>query len=97
MTQSDRLLAKVNAKLDYYKIIMVDRALEETGTYVEGKDVGYGLINKATQVVEHTSVMLPGILWQATHFESTLKSLLDEEETPDTTAAEGDVIPFGPH
>lgn len=93
----NELLQAANAELDFYEVMMVDKALGEDGNYVEASPAGYGLINKVTGVIEHTSTILPGVLWQATHFESTLKSLLEPEKTADTTATEGDVVPFLPH
>lgn len=95
MTKTE-MIAKANKSLEYYELRLVDKSLGEDGKWVEGKDVGYGLINKATGITEHTSVMLPGVLWQATHFESTLKSLLEEEEVAKTGPTGEDVVPFGP-
>lgn len=90
----NELIVKANKSLEYYELRLVDKALGEDGKYVEGNDVGYGLINKATGIVEHTSVMLPGVLWQATHFESTLKSLLEDEAAMPSAETGEDVVPF---
>lgn len=97
MTTQSNLLGNANKNLVYYEIVLVDKALGEDGKWLEGDSVGYGLRNKQTNIIEHTSVMLPGVLWQATHFESTLKSLLaDEDEVPGGDAG-ADVLPFGTH
>ena len=97
MTVSE-LLESVNKDLELYEIVLTERALGEDGKYVDGESAGYGLLNKVTGVMEHTSTILPGVMWQATHFETTLKSLTAAEgELADTTAADGDVVPFGPH
>jgi hypothetical protein len=44
--------------------------------------------------MEHSSTMLPGVMWQATHFEGTLKSMLGagDDEGP-TLATVEDIIP----
>jgi hypothetical protein len=71
------MLDKYNAGLKYYEVLPVDRAINEDGRYVEGTFVGYGISNKATGVIEHTNICLPAALYQATHFDDMLASLLD--------------------
>ena len=88
------MLTKANEGLQYYKIIFVDKALGEDSRYVEGPCVGYGLINLATGVIEHTSTVLPGVMWQAQHFEQTLKSLLEPETTGPVGVDSDDVVPL---
>ena len=97
MKTVSELLNKANSELTFYEIVLTQRALGEDGVYVEGDNAGYGLLNKVTGVMEHTSTILPGVMWQATHFESTLTSLLEADEKADLSVAEGDVVPFGPH
>ena len=93
----NELFTKINSSFEYYDVVLVDRALGEDGVYIEGEGVGYGLVNRVTGITEHTSTMLPGVFWQGQHFEGTLKSLLEVEAQPDTTAADSDILPFKPH
>ena len=90
----NELLNGVNKSLKFYEVVLVDKALGEEGKYVEGDPAGYGLLNKITGVMEHTSIMLPGVMWQATHFETTLKSMLaeDGDPTPRLSVVE-DILP----
>lgn len=75
-------LIDFNNKLTYYTVIVADKVVGEEGTYIEGEGVGYAVVNNTTGVTEHTSTILPGVLFQAQHFDSTLKGLLEEPDTP---------------
>lgn len=70
-------LEKYNAGLRYYVVVPVDRVLGEDGKYTEGEFVGYGIENKETGVVEHSTICLPAAMFQANHFDDMLASLLD--------------------
>ena len=77
-------ITEFNKTLTYYTISPTPRALGEDGKYIEGEEnVGYAVVNNETGIVEHTSTILPGVIFQAQHFDSTLKSLLEPEEEPD--------------
>ena len=56
--------------------------LGEDGKY--GK-TGYAVVNEETGVIEHTTMMLPGAIFQCQHFNDTLKGLL---ETPEDNVVE---------
>jgi len=98
MTTVNELLGGLNKNLSYYEVVIVDKALGEDGKFIEGENVGYGLLNTVTGITEHTSIMLPGVMWQATHFESTLKSMLsaDTDDGPGLASVE-DIIPPTSH
>jgi len=91
---TSKMLNQINKDLKYYEIILVGKALAEDGNYVEGICVGYGLQNLATGIIEHTSTILPGVMWQAQHFEQTLQSLLEPETTGPVGVDSDDVIPL---
>jgi hypothetical protein len=61
----------------------------EDETVVLGEDgkyhnfPGYAVRNKETTVVEHTTMMLPGAIFQCQHFNDTLVSLLTPAEVED--------------
>lgn len=46
----------------------------EDGKYGQGG--GYVVINRDTGIIEHSTVMLPGAIFQCTHFNDTLVSLM---------------------
>jgi hypothetical protein len=53
----------LNAEMTYYTIEPTVRALGEDGKYIESEDgtsVGYAVVNKITNITEHTSTILPG-------------------------------------
>lgn len=59
---------------------------------------GYVVVNRETKVVEHSTVMLPGAIFQCQHFNDTLVSLLsppDEADIVEITSANGpeDILP----
>jgi len=91
------MLTACNKDLTYYKIVLTNKCLMEDGnmsTNQDGTPLGYGLVNLASGIMEHTSQVLPAILWQATHFEQTLKSLLNPETTGPVGVDSNDVIPM---
>jgi hypothetical protein len=50
----------------------------EDGQYKNGG--GYVVINRETNIVEHSTIMLPGAIFQCQHFNDTLVSLLSPVE-----------------
>ena len=60
-----------------YFVTETDNAIGEDGNYGQA---GYAVVNKDTGIIEHTTIMLPGAIFQSQHFSDTLKGLL---ETPD--------------
>lgn len=91
MTTIAEALEEINAKLKYYSIETSNVAIGEDGNYLIGDDdgtpVGYSLINDETDVVEHTSMLLPAIIFQANHLDGMLDSLLNEKEDTAVAAA----------
>ena len=68
--------------------------IAEDGKY--GNRPGYVVVNKETGVVEHSTVMLPGAIFQCQHFNDTLISLLaDPSEDIDIEALDvpEDIVP----
>ena len=47
----------------------------EDGKYGDSK--GYVVVNLETSVIEHSTIMLPGAIFQCQHFNDTLVSLLN--------------------
>lgn len=92
----NEIMDKINADLTYYEIATASRAIGEEGKYVSFEDVpaGYSITNKLTGVIEHTSTILPGVIFQAQHFDNTLKSFLQTDEKPaaETSEPTDDVI-----
>ena len=64
-----------------YEVILIDDALGEDGKY--GRR-GYAVINKETQVREHTTMVLPQALFQADAFMGALSQM---DKTTDDDAA----------
>ena len=89
MTQISELFEAINKGLKYYEIVMVDNALQEDGKTTGD---GYACVNKVTTIVEHTSTILPGVLFQAQHFDNTLVSLTDEEPAAEGSSPMDDVV-----
>ena len=58
--------------------------LGEDGKY--GDNSGYAVVNKDTNVVEHTSTMLPGAIYQCMHFSDTLEAQLKPAKVTEDTA-----------
>ena len=62
-----------------YKVVRAGPAqgiqvIGEDGRY--GDKEGYAVVNRENGVVEHTSTMLPGAIYQAMHFSDTLAAQL---------------------
>jgi hypothetical protein len=74
-TEFLQALEKYNKSLTYYVVEPTERALQEDGRSL---GPGYAAINTLTGVAEHTTVMLPGIFFQASHLDSMLASLLSD-------------------
>ena len=69
----------------------------EDGKYTTSHG-GYVVVNRETGVVEHSTTMLPGAIFQCMHFNDSLISLLsppEEAEEPDLAALNvpEDIIP----
>jgi len=73
-------LAIINEGLTYYVIEPVSKCMQEDGNFQSNKDgtiCGYGVRNKATGIVEHSTVMLPVAIFQADYLDKSLVSLFD--------------------
>jgi hypothetical protein len=81
MSNFVKTLEKYNSGLKYYVVVPADKVISEDGKYTvgdtPGQMIGYAVENKETGVVEHTSVCLPAVMFQANHFDDMLTSLLD--------------------
>ena len=68
----------------------------EDGKYSDDTK-GYVVLNKETGVIEHSTIMLPGAIFQCQHFNDTLVSLLNPptEEELDISALNvpEDIVP----
>lgn len=73
-----------------YEVVAYDNCLGEDGKYGQ---LGYAVINKDTTIIEHTTMMFPGAIFQAQHFNDTLKSLLEEGAEAPTLSVVDDIIP----
>ena len=69
-------IAQFNEDLKHYTVQPVEDSIQEDGNY-GGK--GYGIVNNETGVTEHTTICLPAALYQATHFDDMLTSLLTKK------------------
>jgi hypothetical protein len=80
------LITAINKDLTIYVIEPTTLAIGEEGKYVDGKGstVGYAVVNTITGVIEHTSVILPGVIYQAQHFDNMLRSMLSKGKEPTT-------------
>lgn len=59
----------------------------EDGKYTTSHP-GYVVINRQTGVIEHSTTMLPGAIFQCQHFNDSLESLLnpvEDDDQPDIT------------
>ncbi len=74
---------------DKYEVVEAENVLGEDGKY--GTRIGYAVRNLETGIVEHTTMMLPGAIFQCQHFNDTLKGLL---ETPDDNVVSLEAIPM---
>ncbi len=77
---------------DSYRVVFTTNALGEDGKY--GAD-GYAVINKVTEVIEHTTMVLPQALFQADAFMGALGQLSAEPEA-EVLGASSDVIDIDP-
>lgn len=87
-------IAKYNEGLRYYTVQPVDNALCEDGRYHDRK--GYGIVNNETGVIEHSSICLPATMFQASHFDDMLASLLDSKTAPSLSVVDTpaeDIVP----
>ena len=78
MTKID--LQKLNERMDYYDIELTSGAANEPVIFEDGEyhcRPGYRVVNRQTGVVEHTSALLPSVIFQAQHLDSMLGELLD--------------------
>ena len=66
-----------------YAVIVVEDALGEDGRY--GRR-GYGVVNKETAIIEHTTTVLPQALFQADAFAGALGQLNEAAETEEEAA-----------
>lgn len=73
-------LNKINKSMKYYEVECTkdNPILCEDGEYRVRP--GYVVRNKTTDVIEHTTMLLAGAIFQAQHFDNTLESLLAAEE-----------------
>ena len=102
MTQSNIVQEKItrlNGELKHYTVSLSNRALGEDGRYAEADTpVGYAVVNNETGVVEHTTTILPAVIFQAQHLDDMLASLVAvEPEGMDETTLDAlsvdDVVP----
>lgn len=56
----------------------------EDGKYTTTHE-GYCVVNKDTGVVEHSSTILPGVIFQCDHFNDSLESLLNPQSVDEET------------
>lgn len=63
----------------HYKVIPFANAMGEKG---EPDSNGYAVVNKDTGVIEHTTIMLPGAIYQAQGFSDSLDALLKTDGAP---------------
>lgn len=63
---------------EHYVVQRTDEALNEVGTACDAP--GYAVVNKGTEVVEHTSLCLPAAMFQADNFNRMLSQLTAPEE-----------------
>lgn len=95
---NEELFIKINENFELYRIEPATKAMGEDGKYVDGGDtmIGYALVNATTGVVEHTSTILPAVIFQAEHCEQMLKSLLEKPAGVEESlgATDADIIPL---
>ncbi len=93
------MTGKVMFETEKYEVRLAangDQVIGEDGKY--GTIDGYLVVNKETKVIEHSTVMLPGAIFQCQHFNDTLISLLappDEADIVDITSMNvpEDIVP----
>lgn len=99
MTKFDAINNKVLYDADLYEVRASEgySVLAEDGEY-SARD-GYLVVNKETGVIEHTTLMLPGAIFQCQHFSDTLASLrsmakpADNVVNLDAIEIDEDVVP----
>lgn len=69
-------MTQANKELAFYKIDLHSDCLGEDGKY--GKP-GYAIWNKESGIIEHTGMCLPAIIFQAQHFDTTLRGMVELE------------------
>jgi len=57
---------------DHYQVMVTDDALGEDGNYGRG---GYAVVNKETQIAEHTTMIYPQAIFQADALSGALTQL----------------------
>ncbi len=76
------MTVKVMFETEKYEVQVastMEQVIGEDGKYGSSQG-GYIVINKETGVIEHSTVMLPGAIFQCQHFNDTLISLLTPKE-----------------
>jgi len=90
-------IAEYNKTLKFYNVVPTTDVLGEDGNYLSKENAGYAIENTETGVVEHTTICLPAALYQATHFDDMLESLLSPKAKPSMSlvdmAVPEDVVP----
>jgi len=69
---------------DNYTVVLHDNVLGEDGKYGSH---GYAVINKETEVIEHTTMVLPQALFQADAFQGALGQINEANAENDDVAA----------
>lgn len=75
-----------------YEVVRIGDALDEDG---KTRREGYGVRNKDTGIVEHSTTMLPGAIFQCQYFNDSLVNLLkprDEEPEAESDVSEDVVL-----
>lgn len=76
---------------DSYFVVITPDALGENGEY--GRE-GYAVVNKETNVVEHTTTVYPQALFQADAFHGALGQMSEAQDDASIIAeAPSDIIP----
>lgn len=77
-----------------YKVEQADgrSIIGEDGKYTTTHD-GYVVINKETEVIEHSTTMLPGAIFQCQHFNDTLVDLLKPADEADVVNLQSVDVP----
>lgn len=89
-------LENINSELEYYRIGATGDAVGEDG---KKGSAGYSVTNKETDVVEHTTTILPGAIFQARHLDDMLASLVqaaDPEKNDDGVVSLESVVDEDP-
>ena len=77
------LLNKINEELKYYEV----QRRDDVPIMCEDNEYrvryGYIVYNTEAGVIEHTTTLLPGAIFQAQHLDSMLEGLLNPAEQPE--------------